>query len=85
MWDNDATFDYYINYSGVPDISPNAKACDIEEISVFMDEFFPLDTTLVQYEDDSIFIDGTWYYFEGDTFGFLTLENMKNISKITGG
>ncbi|MBK9043930.1 MAG: CotH kinase family protein [Saprospiraceae bacterium] len=68
MWDNDATFDYYINYSGVPDISPNAKACDIEEISVFMDEFFPLDTTLVQYEDDSIFIDGTWYYFEGDTF-----------------
>jgi hypothetical protein len=68
MWDNDATFDYYINYSGVPDISPDAQACDIEDISAFMDEFFPVDTTLVQYEDDSIFIDGMWYYIEGDTF-----------------
>lgn len=44
---------------------------------------FSLDTTLVQYEDDSIFIDGTWYYFEGDTFWFfLTLENMKIFLKL---
>jgi len=40
LWDLDATFDYYINYSGVPDISPNAKPCDIEDISDFMDNFF---------------------------------------------
>lgn len=40
LWDNDATFDYYINYSGVPDISPNAKPCDIDEIADFMDGFF---------------------------------------------
>jgi hypothetical protein len=40
LWDNDATFDYYINYSGIPDISPEADPCDIEEISDFMDEFF---------------------------------------------
>lgn len=40
LWDLDATFDYYINYSGVPDISPNAKACDLEDIAVFMDDFF---------------------------------------------
>ena len=40
LWDNDATFDYYINYSGVPNINPNAKPCDINEISDFMDEFF---------------------------------------------
>ena len=40
LWDNDATFDYYINYSGVPDISPQAEPCDIEEISEFMDDFF---------------------------------------------
>ncbi|HUM45482.1 MAG TPA: CotH kinase family protein [Chitinophagales bacterium] len=31
LWDNDATFGFYINYSGVPDESPYAKACDIEE------------------------------------------------------
>lgn len=40
LWDNDATFDYYINYSGIPDISPEADPCDIEDISEFMDEFF---------------------------------------------
>ena len=22
LWDNDATFGYYINYTGIPDISP---------------------------------------------------------------
>ncbi len=40
LWDNDATFDYYINYSGVPDISPNAKPCDIDDIADYMDDFF---------------------------------------------
>ena len=40
LWDLDATFDYYINYSGVPNISPNARPCDLEEIGEFMDEFF---------------------------------------------
>ena len=40
LWDLDATFDYYINYSGVPNISPDAAPCDINEISLFMDQFF---------------------------------------------
>ncbi len=40
LWDLDATFDYYINYSGVPNISPDAQPCDLEEISDFMDGFF---------------------------------------------
>ena len=40
LWDLDATFDYYINYSGVPDISPNAKPCDLEDIGEYMDNFF---------------------------------------------
>jgi hypothetical protein len=31
LWDNDATFGFYINYSGVPDESPYAKPCDIDE------------------------------------------------------
>ncbi len=40
LWDLDATFDYYINYSGVPNTNPNAKPCDLETIADFMDEFF---------------------------------------------
>jgi hypothetical protein len=32
LWDNDATFGYYINYTGLPDTSPNAKPCDIYEV-----------------------------------------------------
>ena len=40
LWDLDATFDYYINYSGVPNTDPDALICDIEQISDFMDDFF---------------------------------------------
>ena len=40
IWDLDATFDYYINYSGVPNTDPDAVPCDIEDISDFMDDFF---------------------------------------------
>ncbi len=40
LWDLDATFDYYINYSGVPNTDPDADPCDLEEISDYMDEFF---------------------------------------------
>ncbi len=40
LWDNDATFDYYINYSGVPNTDPDAEPCDIDDISDFMDDFF---------------------------------------------
>ena len=67
MWDNDATFNYYINYSGVPDRSPAAKACDINEISNYMDVFFPQDTSQKIYPKDSIFWEGNWYYWGPDT------------------
>lgn len=40
LWDNDATFDYYINYSGVPNVSPTALPCDIEQIAHYIDAFF---------------------------------------------
>lgn len=44
LWDLDATFDYYINYTGVPNQDPDALPCDIEEISDSMDDFFgPID------------------------------------------
>ena len=40
LWDLDATFDYYINYTGVPNATPTAKPCDLEAISDTMDVFF---------------------------------------------
>lgn len=40
LWDLDATFGYYINYTGIPNEEPNALPCDINQISNFMDSFF---------------------------------------------
>ena len=40
LWDLDATFDYYINYSGVPNTNPDADPCDLEDIGDYMDVFF---------------------------------------------
>jgi hypothetical protein len=33
LWDNDATFGFYINYTGIPNITPTAGPCDITEIN----------------------------------------------------
>jgi gliding motility-associated-like protein len=30
LWDEDATFGHYINYTGIPDVSPNADPCNPE-------------------------------------------------------
>ncbi len=40
LWDLDATFDYYINYTGVPNTSAEASLCDIYDISDAIDIFF---------------------------------------------
>jgi hypothetical protein len=40
LWDLDATFDYYINYSGVPNTDPDALPCDIEDIALYIDDWF---------------------------------------------
>ena len=40
LWDNDATFDYYINYTGVPNTSPTAQPCDMNDILQSMDNFY---------------------------------------------
>jgi len=40
MWGLDATFDYYINYSGVPNTDPDAVPCDIDDIANFMENWF---------------------------------------------
>jgi len=46
LWDLDATFDYYINYTGVPDTSPDAKPCDLDIIADQMDYFFGSERTM---------------------------------------
>lgn len=33
LWDNDATFDHYINYTGLPSTQFNAEPCDAEGLS----------------------------------------------------
>ena len=33
LWDNDATFGHYINYTGIPDTSPYAEPCDVETLT----------------------------------------------------
>ncbi|MCE7925712.1 MAG: hypothetical protein DYG98_21890 [Haliscomenobacteraceae bacterium CHB4] len=33
LWDMDATFGHYINYTGIPNTGPTADPCDVEEIS----------------------------------------------------
>ncbi|MFT4544939.1 MAG: hypothetical protein ACI9UR_002047 [Bacteroidia bacterium] len=39
IWDLDATFDYYINYSGVPNTNADAEPCDIDGIADFLDDW----------------------------------------------
>jgi hypothetical protein len=33
LWDNDAVFGHYINYTGIPNTNPNADPCDPETLS----------------------------------------------------
>lgn len=33
LWDNDATFDHYINYTGLPSTQPDAEPCDAEGLT----------------------------------------------------
>lgn len=40
VWDMDATFDYYINYTGVPNTDPDAVPCDVENLIGGMENFF---------------------------------------------
>ncbi len=45
LWDLDATFDYYINYTGVPNETPTAEPCDLTIIGQSMDQFFGTEVT----------------------------------------
>jgi hypothetical protein len=62
LWDNDASFGYYINYTGIPDTAATkAKACDVELLK---------DSVLIKYEafiaEDTMTIFGQIFY-PGDT------------------
>jgi len=80
LWDLDATFDYYLNYSGVPDTSPEAAPCDLEEIAEFIDTFFggsgggggPVDPTSCE-----TIMNGSSPYAATDSF-FIATVNVDN-------
>jgi len=40
LWDLDAVFGYYINYTGVPNTGPDALVCDLDSIAAAVDVFF---------------------------------------------
>jgi hypothetical protein len=61
LWDNDATFAYYINYTGIADTSAAAKPCQVEALA---------DSVVVTYPpyiamDTMMF--GNTTFFPGDT------------------
>jgi len=61
LWDNDATFGYYINYTGIPDTSATALPCDVEILSDSLDIY-----NEPVIADDTLNINGI-FYFPGDT------------------
>ena len=77
LWDLDATFDYYINYSGVPNTDPDAVPCDLEEISDFMDDFFgnnvEPDTATVDAANCVTILNGSSPYPATDTVFIQTI------------
>ena len=77
LWDNDATFGYYYNYTGIPDTSPTASPCDVETLvevdSFFYEEFLwiaedtVIDNGVVYFPGDTIYYSPAgWYYLVAD-------------------
>ena len=65
LWDNDATFGYYYNYTGIPDITPDASPCDVETL-VELDSFYY--EGYVEIAQDTFFDSGSGeWVFPGDT------------------
>jgi len=80
LWDLDATFDYYINYTGIPNSNADAKPCDIQEISNYMDQFFSGGgggNEIENPENCNTIILGTCPYPPEDTI-FLQVINQDN-------
>jgi CotH kinase protein/Lamin Tail Domain/Chitobiase/beta-hexosaminidase C-terminal domain len=62
LWDNDATFGYYINYTGIPDTSATALPCDVDTLQFEQIIVIPDETYVVQ--------PGEIFEFEGVTYVF---------------
>jgi hypothetical protein len=61
LWDNDATFGYYVNYTGIPDTSATALPCDVEVLKDSV--LFNIPTVIAE---DTFIINGV-VYLPGDT------------------
>ncbi len=55
LWDMDATFGHYINYTGVPDTGPQADPCDPEELDSFGDPEGHVEMLTSLYENDDFY------------------------------
>ncbi len=66
VWDLDATFDYYINYTNIPNTGSDAQPCDIEDISIAMDQFFG-DFEIGDLENCPSILDGSSPYPADDS------------------
>ncbi len=77
-WDMDATFDFYINYTGVPNPNPDALPCDIEAISESMDQFWgtggPGSDTIVVVADCPTVLNGSTPHSADDPILSLTMN-----------
>ncbi len=51
LWDMDATFGHYINYTGIPNIGPTAKPCDVEQIPNSGDPQNHIDIFMALYQN----------------------------------
>lgn len=51
LWDEDATFGHYINYTGVPNTTANADPCNVELISTDFEGHIQMFTNLYENED----------------------------------
>jgi hypothetical protein len=51
LWDLDATFGHYINYTGIPDTSPTADPCDNEDLGSDFEGHVDLVVNLMENED----------------------------------
>ncbi|MBI5916763.1 MAG: CotH kinase family protein [Bacteroidetes bacterium] len=51
LWDMDATFGHYINYTGIPNIGPDADPCDIEQLPNYGDPEDHIDIFMALYNN----------------------------------
>jgi hypothetical protein len=51
LWDNDATFGHYVNYTGIPDDSPDADPCDPFDLYVDPNGHVDMVNALLENED----------------------------------